>query len=215
MNQSFDYKYNKMSFGGCDITAILGGTIFGQLQAISFNVQREKGPVYVMGSSDPVAFARGKRAIAGSMVFIDIDKSSFLSNFNEDSVGQSQFFAKKRDIRYDFNSANAGRESFSSMFGQNSASRAGGETNSIESLFSGSQGPTIQTTAWFMDQIPPFDVFLSADNEAGGGMKKTIAGVEILNEGSGVSIDDLVLESQCTFIAKSMSPWIKTTGNNN
>ncbi len=34
-----------------------------------------------------------------------------------------------------------------------------------------------------------------------------ITGVEILNEGSGVSIDDAVTEMQCSFVARFVQPW--------
>ncbi len=34
-----------------------------------------------------------------------------------------------------------------------------------------------------------------------------IFGVEILNEGSGVSIDDAVTEMQATFVARYVEPW--------
>ncbi len=34
-----------------------------------------------------------------------------------------------------------------------------------------------------------------------------ITGVEILNEGSGVSIDDTVTEMQCSFVARFIQPW--------
>ena len=35
-----------------------------------------------------------------------------------------------------------------------------------------------------------------------------IFGVEILNEGSGVSIDDAVTEMQATFVARYVEPWV-------
>jgi hypothetical protein len=35
-----------------------------------------------------------------------------------------------------------------------------------------------------------------------------IFGVEILNEGSGVSIDDAVTEMQATFVARYVEPWM-------
>ena len=38
-------------------------------------------------------------------------------------------------------------------------------------------------------------------------MQMRIYGVEFLNVGSGSSIDDLVLEEQCTYIARSIQPW--------
>ena len=42
----------------------------------------------------------------------------------------------------------------------------------------------------YVDQMPPFDIVLSAQNEMGHRMGMQIFGVELLNQGSGVSIDD-------------------------
>lgn len=44
----------------------------------------------------------------------------------------------------------------------------------------------------YADQILPFDI--------------TIAGVEILNESFGTSIDDTVIEQQATFVAQNIAP---------
>ena len=40
-----------------------------------------------------------------------------------------------------------------------------------------------------------------------------IFGVEILNEGSGVSIDDAVTEMQATFVARYVEPWTAVKGS--
>jgi hypothetical protein len=53
-------------------------------------------------------------------------------------------------------------------------------------------------TPWYSDQILPFDITLSGANEYGAMCSAKIFGVEILNEGSGVSIDDAVTEMQAT-----------------
>lgn len=60
---------------------------------------------------------------------------------------------------------------------------------------------------WFSDQILPFDITLAGSNEMGAATAMRIYGVEILNEGSGVSIDDAVTEMQATFVARSVDPW--------
>ena len=39
-----------------------------------------------------------------------------------------------------------------------------------------------------------------------------IFGVEILNEGSGISIDDAVIEMQATFVARFVEPWQAVAG---
>jgi hypothetical protein len=54
-------------------------------------------------------------------------------------------------------------------------------------------------TPWYSDQILPFDITLAASNEYGAMAGAKILGVEILNEGTGVSIDDTVTETQATF----------------
>ncbi len=67
-------------------------------------------------------------------------------------------------------------------------------------------------TPWLSDQILPFDVTLSASNEYGALAGARILGVEILNEGTGVSIDDTVTETQATFIARAIGPGGWRTG---
>ena len=38
-------------------------------------------------------------------------------------------------------------------------------------------------------------------------MRIGVAGCEILNEGTGVSIDDIVTEHEFTYVARSIVPW--------
>ena len=61
-------------------------------------------------------------------------------------------------------------------------------------------------TPWYADQILPFDVTLAGANEYGAMTACKIFGVEILNEGSGMSIDDAVNEMQATFVARAVEP---------
>ncbi len=60
---------------------------------------------------------------------------------------------------------------------------------------------------WYSDQVLPFDITLCGTNEMGAAATMKIFGVEILNEGSGVSIDDAVTEMQATFVARFVEPW--------
>ena len=59
---------------------------------------------------------------------------------------------------------------------------------------------------WYSDQVLPFDITLQGVNEQGAATAMRIFGVEILNEGSGVSIDDAVTEMQATFVARFVEP---------
>jgi hypothetical protein len=70
-------------------------------------------------------------------------------------------------------------------------------------------------TPWYSDQILPFDITLAGANEYGAMCAAKIFGVEILNEGSGVSIDDAVTEMmQATFVARAIEPMSAVPGGN-
>ena len=70
----------------------------------------------------------------------------------------------------------------------------------------GAGGLNELATPWYSDQVLPFDVTLSGANEYGAMCAAKIFGVEILNEGQGISIDDAVSEMQATFVARAVEP---------
>lgn len=67
------------SFSGADLVVTFANQVIGELQQISWAIQREKAPVYTLGSADARSFSRGKRGIAGSMVFAVFDHDSLVS----------------------------------------------------------------------------------------------------------------------------------------
>lgn len=54
----------------------------------------------------------------------------------------------------------------------------------------------------YADEIPPFDITISFANEYGQKAVLVIYGCEILNEGSGFSIDSVTTEKAATFVAR-------------
>ena len=67
------------SFSGADLVVSIGPNVVGELQQISYGIQREKVPVFTLGSPNPRSFSRGKRGIAGSLVFAIFDKDVLLA----------------------------------------------------------------------------------------------------------------------------------------
>lgn len=61
-------------------------------------------------------------------------------------------------------------------------------------------------TPWYSDQILPFDITLTGANEYGAMCAAKIFGDKLLNEGSGISIDDAVTEMSATFVARAVEP---------
>jgi intein/homing endonuclease len=56
------------------------------------------------------------------------------------------------------------------------------------------------------DMLPPFDILITAANEFGYYSSMRINGVKIVDEGGTMSIEDLVTESQYTFMARGIEP---------
>lgn len=169
------------SFSGADIRVLFGGLEVGSLQAISWAVEREKAALYTMGSPNPRSFSRGKRGIAGSLVFLVFQKDLLLREvFNERKVTIS----------------NTEKSTFENH------SLPGNRARTVDP-----EEWKSPISPLYADQIPPFTVSLAGTNEYGRSTKKTIYNVELLNEQGGTSIDDIVLEQRYTFVATHIDSW--------
>ncbi len=208
------YSQSYNSFSGVDIKAVFGNTPIGELQGISYSITREKAPIYTMGSADPRSFSRGKRGIAGTLVFIVFDRHVILSalgGYRAD--GGLKFQSDVDDIRPEFVDKSSG--SFAaSLSSINGTVTAASRVQEAESTISTVGGDQILAGAWYADQIPPFDITLAAANEYGALTVMRIFGVELLNEGSGVSIDDIVTEQQHTYVARTIIGWTTVESEN-
>lgn len=184
------------SFSGVDITPIFQGEAIGEIQAVSYSINREKAPVYTMGSADPRSFSRGKRGIAGSLIFIVFDRHALLERFKN-----ALFSADKTEkgIRNDINAGGLFTAGAEDVF-----TATGAASNSFNQE---------ETAPWYADQIPPFDIVLAGASEYGAQSLMKIFGVELLNENSGVSIDDIVTEQQYTYVCRSITPWTYDPGS--
>lgn len=231
------YQATYTSFAGADIVATFDGVTIGELQAISYNVTREKVPNYSMGSPDPRSFSRGKRGIAGSLVFTVLNKDSFmelkampdnkvmlnsanaefrkgLETYVKDKVngstgstglldGLSAIGGNMGPIGVLNDAVNAANGTLSNLIaGSGAYFGTMDDWNEIASADPGVYG----VQPYYADEIPPFDITITMQNEYGQAAKFSVIGVEILNEGSGMSIDDMTTEKACTFVARSLTP---------
>ena len=87
-----------------------------------------------------------------------------------------------------------------------STSESDNGTNKLNSLANQAdtitKGISAASTPHYDDEIPPFDITVSFANEYGQNAVLVIYGVEILNEGTGFSIDNVTSEKACTFVAR-------------
>jgi len=181
------YSQTYTTYGGADIVCTFNGIQIGELQAITYSVTREKGPVYVMGDPNPKSFSRGKRGIAGSLVFTVFDRDA-LYQLKQQAVVH----------RHGLNQTDALSDNSAPIL--SATDNAAALTNRNDLI----KGWQTKRKANFIDEIPPFDITINFLNEYGQASKMEIYGVEILNEGMGLSVDDLTTEKACTFVARNI-----------
>lgn len=198
-NASFTQTYN--SFSGVDMLVTFANRIIGEVQGVSYTVTREKAPLYTMGSADPRSFSRGKRGIAGSLIFLVFDRSSLLTVL--------------KDKRYMGNAwevpPSLASQAVQGLGEQNlqgfSSSGTASITNDPRQAINANSAQKVLAQPRYHDQVLPFNLVISAANEYGHVARMVIKNVEIMNCGSGMSIDDITTDESCTFVATSILPW--------
>lgn len=216
MNKHEEYTKTYSTYSGCDIVASFNGKILGELQAITYSVSREKAPVYTMGSAEPRSFSRGKRGIAGTMVFTVFSRDALIEEMGkmfEDHPerGVQKFLMNDPDtvntrvpeLSTGFASIEDWDAQMTELAGGSPTSPATGTLNSIVDKFAPK----------YADEILPFDVTITFANEYGQKAVLVIYGVELLNEGTGFSIDSVTTEKAYTFVARRIDYMKSTDGN--
>ena len=181
-------QYSKTfnSFSGADIKVTFGNVVIGELASITYSVTREKAPIFTMGDPNPRSFSRGKRGIAGSLVFTIFDRDALyrIKNSKDGRVYRSGFNSSDK-----YTGEGLRRPDEDYMMG-------------LDTNFSLWAEPR---NSHYSDEIPPFDISISFLNEYGNAASMSIYGVELTNEGMGLSIDDITTEKACSFVARGLS----------
>jgi len=199
--QKSSYETAYTSLSGVDIRAYFGNAQIGTLQGISFNTTREVAPLYVMGRTNPRSFAKGKRAIAGSLIFTMFDQAALITELNSQLQASDRPYLNP-DEAYEFGE-----------WGQD-LNNSGGAASTLNvgnpqaiATDAAAAGWKRQYPAQYPDQLPPFDVVLTGQNELGHIRTLAVLGCMILNNSSGVSIDDIMIEEAMTYVARDIHNW--------
>lgn len=197
-------KYS--TFSGADIVASVESVVFATLQSISWSTSRAKGPIHVMnGSPDPIAYGRGIRAVAGQLSFVNLDKDALL-DYMKQTQGEKPWISKNdhRVNTFETDGANqiVGDKAWADWEAAGNAGVTGINNDASIDHY------RIQADPEYADQLLPFDIHISFTNEYGKAARKSLLGVEILNEGSGISIEDISLDSQYNFVARKITKMV-------
>jgi hypothetical protein len=185
------YTATHTTFSGADIVAVFNGVPIGGLSGITWSVSREKAPVFTMGSANPRSFSRGKRGIAGSLIFTTFDRPALY-----DLIAAEVGNGRQRIWTRNWNGIANTNSTLASTIIPN-----GNVMSSVSAVI-----------PYYMDQLLPFDITITYHNEYGMAAVRSIYGVELLNEGSGVSMDDMQVEETMTYVAREVGPMIPTSG---
>jgi hypothetical protein len=208
------------AFAGADIIAYIGNKRVANLQGITVSVTREVMPVFTMGDPNAKTFVKNKRAIAGNLIFTQFDKHAILKmsslvNANVNFIGDLDNFNIPTNISVNgLQTQSVNVQSLSSQFGAG----AGVDTTRIDltnnqamyTAISRELAETYQLVATrrmrYSDQVPPFDITVTMVNEIGQVAYTAIYGVQLVNEGWGFTLDDMVSEVAFTFVARAIDP---------
>ena len=201
-------KYTKTysTFGGSDIVCSFDDVVIGECQAITYSITREKVAVYTLGSAEPRSFSRGKRGIAGNLVFIVFNRDALLSSLGDRKISKY----KGNDVVTILNEYDT---RFLSMdkwddYMTNAALDSAGQPDEYTNALVNDQAQPV-----YADELLPFDITISCANEYGQRAVTVIYGVEILNEGVGFSIDSPTSERAYTFVARAVDSMVPVAGD--
>ena len=208
------------SFSGADVVVTFHNRVIGEVQQITWNISREKAPIYVLGHADPVSFSRGKRGIAGSLVLAQLNRDALIEELtNPDIWPQVAPPAMWTAVGNQLGSRKVESTDFSELigatqFGELAARRAGQIPQASNPAYELTAAPvhfeTIRAdTVLYIDQLPPVDITITFANEYGQTAFAKIFYVDFLTDAGGVSIDSMVMERPITWIARRMSPVIE------
>ena len=150
-----------------------------------------------MGSPEPRSFSRGKRGIAGSLVFTVFDRDALIAEFTKrkERTGLQKFKANA-------STDGTGYTPFYSIDQWDAMMTAGDINGEGVTVSRTDEIITNDADIAYADEILPFDITVTFANEYGQRAVVKIYGVELLNEGSGYSIDTVSAEKAYTFIAR-------------
>lgn len=159
-----------------------------------------------MGSAEPRSFSRGKRGIAGSLVFTIFDRDALVAGLAEHVKKEQSFHRIGGDNEnaneYARLSIDEWDKNMTSIANNGVSDSTNTEAGAAKAATTRAKNISSVATPKYADEIPPFDITISFANEYGQKASIILYAVEILNEQSGFSIDNVVSEKACTFVAR-------------
>ncbi len=210
---------NLMSFSPADISVYFSGKRIGTCLSVTYSVTREVVGLFGLGDPNAIGFNRGKRGIAGSLVFNQFQNHPLLRSEWAQQMKLNEVNTLK-DFKNLGDNFKATVEDAAVLSGQGFANASyklntnpsfdGGTFDLADADLAAELNSTYNWVANrrfnYADQLPPFDIVLTFVNEMGDAAIMSVNSVILANEGSGFSVDDITSEVAFTYVARSITP---------
>ena len=163
---------------------------------------KEKAPIYTLGSPEPRSFSRGKRGIAGTLVFTVFDRDALIDAMQDHIKREKTFHRIGNDNVNEFSRISIDEWDKQMTDLAVSGTDSGSSDAAAQNASTITKNISNAATPEYDDEVPPFNITISFANEYGQKAVVVIYAVEILNESTGFSIDNVVSEKACTFVAR-------------
>lgn len=132
-------------------------------------------------------------------MFTVFDRDALIEEFKEKLTGETGVQKFKAERTDENTGSNLSIEDWDSQM-----STFAGVGSSTGTSIGSTSNLTAKYSAIYADEILPFDITITFANEYGQRAVQVIYGVELLNEGSGYSIDSVTTEKAYTFVARKI-----------
>lgn len=193
------------TFSGADVSVIFGDEYIGSCMSFTVGTNREKGPLFVMGQKEAIAFPAGKRGTGGSFILAQLGYDALMKYCS--SVFKDDKYRKVTVRRNELIPQIAEGTPFKDIV--DGKTQAGNQLNLAQAANTAGNDLWVTVDPFYVDQLPPMNVTIIGRNEQGDMMGFRVYGMVVLNEGIAISIDELNIEKRYTFMAKGVSKMMK------
>jgi hypothetical protein len=195
------------AYSGADMRVVFDNKEVGAVSSLTVTITRDVIPRYTSGDPNPRTFAKGRRAIAGTMTFSIFDRDPLLRDVFGDYYFQqlnSLWSEGAKTFGYHVYQAGTGGSAVDTTTAANL--RKGVSPAAIQEAMEihNLMGQYIKIK--YIDQLPPIDVTITFANDAGAVSVATLKGIVFLSEGIGWTMGDVDTEMATTFMARDFTP---------
>jgi len=212
-------------FSGGDINIFFNERRVGRVESISCSIATDGAQLWEMGQQDSLGLVKGKRQIAGSMMFAMGDKDAVLESYLrlsergtitqkdlwDPSSAASSFAAKKIVTQAFVDSSTVSSRTVTSTINYVPSSISESAFND-QSMNNVAQAARIvgSRKIEYLDQLPPIDVTIVAVKD-GAVSAMVLFGVEFLQEAMSMTLADMSSSQATNFVCRHRRHWRRVT----